>query len=124
MKETLEGVAASVQPHLILAPRPEDAHQDHRLLARLVTTVWRDALVLHYEIPKWDGDLQPVTHYVPLGEETAHRKVQLLHEVYQSQADRDWWDSETFLGLMRLRGVECRHQYAEGFVLAKAVLKI
>jgi LmbE family N-acetylglucosaminyl deacetylase len=124
VKEALEGVATSVRPHVVLAPRPEDAHQDHRLLAELVPTVWRDAMVLHYEIPKWDGDLHPVTHYVPLDEVTAQRKVQLLHEVYESQVDRDWWDSETFMSLMRLRGVECRHRYAEGFVLSKAVLAV
>lgn len=123
VKGTLETVARRVRPDLVLAPRREDAHQDHRMLAELVTTVWRDALVLHYEIPKWDGDLRPVTHFVPLDESTAHRKVQLLHSVYPSQTGRDWWESETFLGLMRLRGIECRHRYAEGFTIHKAVLK-
>ena len=29
-----------------------------------------------------------------------------------------------FLGLMRLRGVECRHPYAEGFVVDKALLAV
>jgi hypothetical protein len=36
--------------------------------------------------------------------------------------DRDWWDEEMFLGLMRLRGIECRNRYAEGFTVAKATL--
>ena len=57
MKDALEGVAESVQPDIILAPRPDDAHQDHRLLGTLSSTVWRDSLLLHYEIPKWDADL-------------------------------------------------------------------
>ena len=123
VKELLEGTAAQVQPDLLFVPRRDDAHQDHRLLAELVPTVWRDALVLHYEIPKWDGDLGAVTHYVPVDAQTARRKVELLEECYPSQRGRDWWDAETFLGLMRLRGMECRSRYAEAFVVSKARLE-
>lgn len=121
-KQALEDVARDLRPDLILAPRTDDAHQDHRLLGQLVTTVWRDALVLQYEIPKWDGDLGRSTHYVPVSEEDAHRKVELLNKSFPSQVDRDWWDDELYLGLMRIRGVESRNRYAEGFVGAKVVL--
>lgn len=125
VKELLEDVASrSAAPDLVLAPRRDDAHQDHRLVAELAPTVWRDALVLRYEIPKWDGDLRPVTHHVPLDTAVARRKVELLDESFPSQVGRDWWDAETFLGLMRLRGLECRHRYAEGFVVDKAVLAL
>jgi LmbE family N-acetylglucosaminyl deacetylase len=123
VKDLLEDVAAAAAtPDVVFAPRRDDAHQDHRLVAELAATVWRDTLVLRYEIPKWDGDLGPVTHYVPIEPATARRKVELLDESFPSQAAREWWDEETFLGLMRLRGVECRHRYAEGFVVDKAVL--
>jgi len=124
VKEILEDTAATVRPDLVLVPRRDDAHQDHRLLGQLVPTVWRDSLVLHYEIPKWDGDLGQVSHYVPLDDETAHRKVELLDVSYPSQVERDWWDAETFLGLMRLRGIECRGRYAEAFAVAKAVIDV
>lgn len=124
VKSRLEETARLVRPDLVLAPRTDDAHQDHRLLGELVPTVWRDSLVLHYEIPKWDGDLGRVNHYVPLADTVARRKVQLLDECYPSQTSRDWWDAETFLGLMRVRGIECRHRYAEGFTVSKAVLTI
>jgi LmbE family N-acetylglucosaminyl deacetylase len=123
-KEALEDVASRVQPDLVFAPRVDDAHQDHRLVGRLATTVWRNALVLHYEIPKWDGDLAAPTHFVGLTAEEARRKVQLLNECYPSQVDRDWWDDEFFLGLMRIRGVESRHQYAEGFFASKVLLDL
>jgi LmbE family N-acetylglucosaminyl deacetylase len=122
VKEVMESCAQEVRPDLILAPRRDDSHQDHRLVAELVTTVWRDQLVLRYEIPKWDGDLRPVTHYVPVSEHHARRKVDLLNESYPSQLGRDWWDDDLFLGLMRLRGAECRNRFAEGFVVDKAVV--
>ena len=123
-KAAFEQLARQTSPDLVLCPSREDSHQDHRLVAELVPTVWRDALVLEYEIPKWDGDFRPVTHYVPVSRENALRKVELLNASYPSQKGRDWWDEEVFLGLMRLRGVECRQRYAEGFVVRKAVLDL
>jgi len=123
VKERLEDVAARTPGvDVVLAPRVEDAHQDHRLLAGLVTTVWRDHLVLGYEIPKWDGDLGRPSVYVALEEAVAHEKVRLLGKAYPSQVGRDWWDEEMFLGLARLRGMECRARYAEGFTLSKLAL--
>ena len=123
-KEILEDQAGRLAPDLVFAPRTDDAHQDHRLLGKLASTVWRDALVLHYEIPKWDGDLIPPTHYVALTEEHGRRKVDLLHAAFPSQAGRDWWDDELFLGLMRVRGVECRSRYAEAFFSSKLLIDL
>jgi LmbE family N-acetylglucosaminyl deacetylase len=122
VKQALESLATECSPDLVFAPRVDDAHQDHRLVGALASTVWRDALVLHYEIPKWDGDLDPPTHFVALDEADARRKVDVLNDCFPSQAGRDWWDDELFLGLMRLRGVECRSRYAEGFFAAKVLL--
>jgi LmbE family N-acetylglucosaminyl deacetylase len=121
VKESLEAHAAP-RPDVIFAPRVDDAHQDHRLVAELVTTVWRDTLVLRYEIPKWDGDLGSVSHYVPIEPEVARLKYDLLTECFPSQAHRDWWDEGMFLGLMRVRGMECRSLYAEAFTVSKARL--
>jgi LmbE family N-acetylglucosaminyl deacetylase len=122
-KEALESLARdSRAPHLVLAPRRDDAHQDHALVGQLVTTVWRDSFVLHYEVPKWDGDLSSPTTFVPLTIDVARRKVDVLNACFSSQVERDWWDDETFLGLMRLRGVECRSRYAEAFFCPKVLL--
>lgn len=122
VKQGLEDVARFRNADLVLAPRADDAHQDHRLVAQLVPTVWRNALVLHYEIPKWDGDLGRATHYVELDETTAQRKMELLSECFPSQVERSWWDDETFGALLRLRGIECQSRYTEGFVVAKALI--
>ena len=124
VKEGLEKTARSIVPDVIFGPRRDDAHQDHRLIAELLPTVWRDSLLFRYEIPKWDGDLGRVTHYVPIQSEVAHRKIGLLNESFPSQLGRDWWDKETFLSLMRLRGVESRARYAEGFVVDKAAVAL
>jgi LmbE family N-acetylglucosaminyl deacetylase len=123
VKDVLHEAAGVIDPDLVVCPAPNDAHQDHRLLAEQTPTVFRDQLVLHYEIPKWDGDLARRNVYVPLPDDVARRKVELLHASFPSQKARDWWDDEVFLGLARLRGMECRSRYAEAFDCQKAVLR-
>jgi LmbE family N-acetylglucosaminyl deacetylase len=123
-KEAVEAAAAVLRPDLVLAPWSGDAHQDHRTLASLVPTAFRDCLALHYEIPKWDGDLGRPSVYVPLTDEVARRKVELLHASFPSQKARDWWDDEVFLGLARLRGMECRSRYAEAYHCDKLTLDV
>ena len=122
VKEVLEGVARSVRPDVILAPSPADAHQDHRTVGELAPTAFRDSIILSYEVPKWDGDLARPNIYIPLTDDIARRKCELLDKSYPSQRGRDWWGEETFLALARLRGVECRSRYAEAFSCTKLVL--
>ena len=66
VKEVLEQTAQACSPDIVLAPGSQDAHQDHRTIAEIVPTVFRDQLCLAYEIPKWDGDLSRPSVYVPL----------------------------------------------------------
>lgn len=122
VKEMFEEVARAFSPDLIIAPACEDAHQDHRTIGEIIPTVFRDQLYLAYEVPKWDGDLRQASMYVPLSPDIARRKVELLHKCFPSQRARDWWDDEVFLGLARLRGMECRAAYAEAFTCTKSVI--
>jgi LmbE family N-acetylglucosaminyl deacetylase len=123
-KSAVEELRAQTDPDLLFAPWRGDAHQDHRGLAELVPTAFRDHLVLGYEIVKWDGDLGRPNAYQPLSAEHAEAKVALLHEHYPSQLQRPWYDREAFLGLARLRGIECRARYAEAFHVDKITLTL
>jgi LmbE family N-acetylglucosaminyl deacetylase len=122
VKNALESVRQSYAPDLILSPSPADAHQDHRTIGEIMPTVFRDHLCLSYEIPKWDGDMARPSVYIPMSAEVARRKVDLLHKCFPSQHGRDWWDDEVFLGLARLRGMECRAPYAEAFTCSKLIV--
>ena len=124
VKEILESVAARFSPDLIFAPSPQDAHQDHRTIAEIVPTVFRKSLYLAYEIPKWDGDMWRPSVYCAAPAAIVQRKVALLFECFPSQRGRDWWDDEVFLGLARVRGMECHSQYAEAFGCVKLVVSI
>lgn len=121
-KAALQELRTRCDPDLILAPAQHDAHQDHRELAVLVPTAFRDHLALGYEILKWDGDLVQPQAYLPLDDEVLDEKVALLHEHYASQRGHDWFTTDAFTGLARLRGVQCHARYAEAFHVSKLVL--
>ncbi|WP_323793268.1 PIG-L deacetylase family protein [Nocardioides sp.] len=114
-KDALEEFRRGCEPDLVLAPSEHDHHQDHRGLARLVPTVFRDHLVLGYEILKAEADLRQPLVFVPLTTDVLSEKCRVLHASYPSQASRTWFDDETFRGLARVRGVQGGHHYAEGF---------
>lgn len=121
-KAAIEELRGRCDPDLLLAPAPHDAHQDHRELARLVPTAFRDHLVFGYEILKWDGDLTQPQAYLPLTGDVLDEKVTLLREHYGSQRGRHWFSTDAFAGLARLRGVQCHARYAEAFHMSKFVL--
>lgn len=124
IKDWFEALKNRVEPNVILTHCKDDAHQDHRLLARLAWNTFRNHLILEYEIPKWDGDMTTPNLYMPVSAAVMRRKVELLMKHFGSQRSRQWFDPETFLGLARLRGMECRAQerYAEAFVARKLSL--
>ena len=125
VKEFFEGLKER-RPDLVLTHHRADLHQDHRLVCELTWNTFRDHLILEYEVPKYDGDLGAPGTFVHLTEEVARRKVEALLAAYGSQREKRWFTEDTFLGLMRLRGMESNAPsgYAEGFYSRKAVLGV
>src|SRR5271165_7087036 len=114
----------AISPDLIFTHNRKDAHQDHRLLAELTWNTFRDYLILEYEIPKYDGDLGQPNLFVPLESSQYQQKLEFLLEAFVSQRSKRWFQKETFLSLMRLRGMECNAPsgYAEAFYCRKLLL--
>ncbi|WP_342237886.1 PIG-L deacetylase family protein [Inquilinus sp. OTU3971] len=126
IKKRLTALRDRVAPDVIFTHARDDAHQDHREVNRLTTNIFRNHLVLEYEIPKWDGDLSQHNTYVPLTEAIMDRKVELLLKYFGTQRSKDWFDDLTFKGLARLRGIECRaeERFAEAFTSRKLSLAV
>jgi LmbE family N-acetylglucosaminyl deacetylase len=126
VKDSFEALKKQVNPDLIFTHWHGDAHQDHRLLSELTWNTFRDHLILEYEIPKYDGDIGRPNLFVPLEAPLCQQKVDYLFEAFKSQSSKRWFDRETFLGLMRIRGMESNSPsgYAEAFHTRKLVLNL
>lgn len=121
VKNFFESLKKQVTPDLIFTHYRHDLHQDHRQLCELAWNTWRNHLILEYEIPKYDGDLGIPNFFFPLSAVIAQQKTDLLLKHFGTQRSKDWFTDDTFLGLMRLRGIECKspHKFAEAFYCRK-----
>jgi LmbE family N-acetylglucosaminyl deacetylase len=124
VKAVFEELKKSISPDLIFTHNRKDAHQDHRVIAEMTWNTFRDHLILEYEIPKYDGDLGQPGVFVPLQPEVCQKKTRYIMDAFQSQHSKRWFREDTFLSLMRLRGMECNAPsgYAEAFYCRKMVL--
>jgi LmbE family N-acetylglucosaminyl deacetylase len=124
VKEVFEDLKGRVDPQLVLTHSGYDFHQDHRLACELTWNTFRHHLILEYEIPKVDGDLGRPNVFFPLSGEVVEQKLELLEQHFSTQSGKHWFERETFLGLMRLRGMEAvaPERFAEGFTCRKLVL--
>jgi LmbE family N-acetylglucosaminyl deacetylase len=124
IKDAFEATAAVFKPDVIFTHGRHDRHQDHRVISDLTWNTFRRNVTLEYDVPKWDGDLSSPNLYVPVPVRAVRRKVRNLMHTFASQRSKDWFTDDVFLGLMRLRGVECRARsgFAEAFVGRKLVL--
>jgi LmbE family N-acetylglucosaminyl deacetylase len=124
LKKYFEYLKRTFQPELIFTHYRDDRHQDHRVLSELAWNTFRNHLILEYEVPKYDGDLGIPNFFVPLDDDLAQEKVGNLCRHFQTQGNKHWFTPDTFLGLMRLRGIECASptRFAEAFHCRKLVL--
>lgn len=125
VKTFLRDALGGLAPDIVFAPSRYDLHQDHRFIGELALQLFRDHLILGYEIPKYDGDLVPPNFYVPLAAETMSAKVEHLMGTFASQQDKAWYRPEVFTSLAAVRGVECHAPdgYAEAFHAGKVVFE-
>jgi LmbE family N-acetylglucosaminyl deacetylase len=124
IKDYFETLSDAVDPHLIFSHYHLDRHQDHRIVSELTWNTFRNHLVVEYEIPKFEGDLDRANAYVALTRAQADKKVDLLMKHFPSQATRRWFRAETFHALMIVRGNEAvaPEGRAEAFHMRKLVV--
>lgn len=124
VKAVFEELKQTISPDLIFTHSRKDAHQDHRLISELTWNTFRDHMILEYEIPKYDGDLGQPNFFVPLQPEVFQKKIRYIMDTFQSQRGKRWFQEDTFLSLMRLRGMECNapSRHAEAFYCRKLML--
>jgi len=124
MKDWFEEVKETFQPDVVFTHYRDDRHQDHRVLSDLAWNTFRNHLILEYEILKFDGDLGRPNLFMPLSEQLCARKIELLLKHFKSQSTKNWFTSDSFQAMHRIRGIECASAtgFAEAFYGRKVVL--
>ena len=124
IKEYFEQLKQDFHPDLVFTHYRKDLHQDHRLISDLTWNTFRNHLILEYEIPKYDGDLGSPNFFVHLDEVLCRDKTDKILKYFKSQNDKEWFTKDTFLSILRLRGMESNapRKYAEGFYCRKVVI--
>jgi len=123
IKGEFEKLKKEFTPDLILTHYRNDLHQDHRVICELTWNTFRSHLILEYEVPKYDGDLGAPNFFVGLDRETCEQKAEHILGAFASQRAKQWFTADTFMGLLRIRGIEANSPggFAEGFHCRKLV---
>lgn len=119
VKRAFESLKQEFTPDLVITHWEGDRHQDHRIASELTWNTWRNHAILEYEILKWDGDLGRPSIFFGLSQEASQHKVNMIVEYFVSQHEQHWFSRETLIALMRIRGVECKAEFAEAFYARK-----
>jgi LmbE family N-acetylglucosaminyl deacetylase len=124
IKDYFECLKRELIPDLIFTHYRKDLHQDHRLVSELTWNTWRDHLILEYEIVKFDGDIGNPNVYVHLDQDICMAKIDHICKCFRTQSAKEWFDRETFLAMLRLRGVESNSpsKFSEAFYGSKILL--
>jgi LmbE family N-acetylglucosaminyl deacetylase len=124
IKDYFEHLKKIEDPDFIFTHYRYDLHQDHRLVSELTWNTFRSHCIFEYEIPKYDGDFGSPNFFVPVARNPAERKVDYILECFRSQHGHRWFTRETFLALMRLRGIECNAEegFAEAYYCRKLII--
>lgn len=124
IKEYFEKIKQEFHPDIIFTHYRNDLHQDHRVISELTWNTFRDHLIFEYEIPKYDGDFGSPNLFIYLNDVICRNKIDIIFKYFKSQYDKRWFTKDTFLSILRLRGVESNapNKYAEAFYCRKIIL--
>ena len=124
IKEFFEEIKQNMNPDVIFTHYRNDLHQDHRVISELTWNTFRSHLIFEYEIPKFDSDLGNPSVFLPVVKSVAEQKTQIIMDAFVSQHHRQWFSPDTFLALLRLRGIQCNapEGYAEAYYSRKLTL--
>ena len=124
VKADFEELKRTTAPDVVFTHYRSDLHQDHRLISELTWNTFRNHLILEYEIPKYDGDLGSPNAFSHLTTRLCQRKTDGILSSFASQQSKQWFSVDTFMAIMRLRGIESNAPdgYAEAFYCRKLIL--
>ena len=123
IKDYFESLKSRVKPDLIFTHFRDDRHQDHRLLSDLTWNMFRSNLVSMKFLNMMEIWVRPIFSCNSTSR-LAEEKVDNLRRFFSTQSNKHWFGRDTFLALMRLRGIECCEKYCRSVLCPKNYLRL
>ena len=138
IQDCIAGFRREYRPDLVFAPRLNDNHQDHVVVAEAARREFRNGeMIWHYEIKQIGQDQFDANIFIDVSSPSgckdkeylqflekmqasdtfAHRKIYILRRCFKSQLGKPSLDVELLLGIMKYRGMQYSSEiaYAEAF---------
>jgi N-acetylglucosamine malate deacetylase 1 len=115
--EEFRRILEAERPHIVFTHWPIDNHADHRAISLLVYDAWvrmgKSFALYYYEVSNGEDTVHfAPTHYVDITARESRKRAACY--AHASQAPDRFYQLQELV--MRLRGIESGHQYAEGFI--------
>jgi len=107
-------------PDLVFMPASTDVHQDHQVIHNEGLRAFKQTNILGYEMPSNNVNFNGNT-FIKLNNSNIETKIK-ARGCYKSQAFRGYMNPELFIGLAKIRGVQCNAEYAEAFEHIRGVI--
>lgn len=119
--EELVRLKREFNPQLVLCPASYDIHQDHSTIAMEALRAFKHCTILGYEFP-WNH-MESRTN-VLINIERRHLDVKIAAwNCYKTQSSRAYHGPMVFESMARIRGVQASTEFAEGYELARCVIR-
>ena len=109
-----------IEYDLVFTPTTTDIHQDHNVVTSEAKRAFRKCTLLGYELP-WNNLEVALNCFIPLEERHIKKKISAL-ECYDSQKHNPYFNEKFFRSVVKMRGIQLAHDYAEGFETIKVRL--
>ncbi|MEM0982934.1 MAG: PIG-L deacetylase family protein [Planctomycetota bacterium] len=118
--EDMIKLRADLKPDLVLAPSPNDVHQDHQTISREAIRAFKKSSILCYEEP-WNNVVFTTNAFEKLEQRHIDKKMEAL-AAYESQRKRPYFQEDVMRSLAVTRGAQLEGGYAEAFEVIRWML--
>lgn len=118
--DTLFDLNASFVPDLVFCPAICDLHQDHACIGLEAERVFKNRILLGYEVP-WNNTKFSSNCHIRVSESDMNNKIEALNH-FKSQFHKSYVNEEFIMAQARFRGGQIKETYAEAFEVMKVTI--
>ena len=119
--ESLILLRKDIDPDIVFIPSPRDIHQDHSTVANEAIRAFKTKTIYGYELI-WNNIDFKTNAFIVLQERHVAKKIDAL-KAYETQAGKDYLNSDFIRALAVVRGTQIGKPFAEAFELIRTIIE-